>query len=114
MFANIAKYSQFPDEEEFLFDIDSSFELVNVVEDPEKDGLWIIQLRATDRGALLADKYVKDSNRELRSLSPELLLGKLFIDMGDYDKAIFYFQHLLEQIDKSLEGKFERYTFNNS
>ncbi|CAF2905465.1 unnamed protein product, partial [Rotaria sp. Silwood2] len=98
---DISIYSQFQEEKEILFDLDSSFEFVEVLEDPDKTDRWIIRLEANDRGALLADKYVTDSNRELTESSAEILFGKLLINMSDADQAIKYFQQLLSQSNGS-------------
>jgi hypothetical protein len=107
--ADITQFSQFgKEEEEILFDLDSSFELIEIVKDTEKDDRWIIRLQASDRGAMLCDKYVADSNRELQQLSAEILFGKLLIDMGDSDEAIKYFQKLLVQSKENEKGKCKR------
>ncbi|CAF1404476.1 unnamed protein product [Adineta ricciae] len=104
--ADIGRYSQFSQEEEILFDLDSAFEFIGIIQDSTKIDRWIIQLRATDRGADLANKYIADSNRELGLSSADILFGKLLIDMGNADKAIDYFQSMLnsssgEQTDVS-------------
>jgi hypothetical protein len=106
--ANIKQFSQFEQEEEILFDLDSSFKLIEIVRDDEKEDRWIIRLQASDHGAILGDKYVADSNRELEQLSAEMLFGKLLIDMGDPDEAIKYFQKLLIQSKESEKGKCKR------
>ena len=102
--ADISEISQFEEEEEILFDLDSVFELIEVVEDTAKVDRWIIRLQATDRGGILADKYVADSNRQLKESSGDILFGKLLIDMGDPDKAINYFQRLLTEPSKDQQG----------
>ncbi|CAF3257166.1 unnamed protein product [Rotaria sp. Silwood2] len=107
VFGNIQPFTQFEQEEEILFDLDSSFELIEVVKDTKKNDSWIIRLQASDRGALLAAKYVTDSNRELKVLSAEMLYGKLLIDMGEPDEAINYFQQLLNQSNEYSKGKYK-------
>ena len=102
--ADISSVSQFEDEKEVLFDLDSVFELIGIIPDLEKNDRWIIRLKASDYGGLLAAKYVADSNRELASSSPELIFRKLLIDMGDADKAINYFQRLLTQSNENQQG----------
>jgi hypothetical protein len=103
--ADIKGFSSFEQEEEILFDLDSSFKLIGIVRDEEKEDRWIIRLQASDDGAILADKYVADSNRELKQSSAEILFGKLLIDMGDPDEAIKYFQKLLIQSKENEKGK---------
>ena len=103
--ADIGRYSHFSQEEEILFDLDSAFEFTKMIQDPTKTDRWIIQLRATDRGAELANRYIADSNRELGLSSPDILFGKLLIDMGNADKAIVYFQSLLNSLNSEQQGK---------
>jgi hypothetical protein len=103
--ADIKNYSQFEQEEEILFDLDSTFEFIGILPDPTKIDRWLIQLRATDRGALLAKKYILDINRELGLSSAEILFGKLLIDMGNADEAINYFKSMLNQSNDEQQGK---------
>ena len=101
--ADISSVNQFEDEREVLFDLDSVFELIGIIPDPEKNDRWIIRRNTSDHGGLLAAKYVVDSNQELAVESSESLFGKLLIDMDDADKAINYFHRLLTQSNENQQ-----------
>ncbi|CAF3677415.1 unnamed protein product [Rotaria sp. Silwood1] len=96
MYADISGSSPFQ-EEEIVFDLDSTYQFKSIVPDAAKSDRFVIQLRATDQSWHLADNYVTFNNRELDKQAPELLFGELLIEMGDSDKAIDYFQRLLDQ-----------------
>ncbi|CAF3750043.1 unnamed protein product [Rotaria sp. Silwood1] len=105
VFGNIQIFSESAEEEEILFDLDSSFEFIKMIEDVEKDGRWILRLQASNCDAMISDKYVTDSQRELERLSAEILFEKLLIDMDEPDEGIKYFQKILMQSKENQKGK---------
>ncbi|CAF2910007.1 unnamed protein product [Rotaria sp. Silwood2] len=105
IYADISDLSQFPDEKEILFDLDSTFEFKKIITDEKKKDRYIIQLRATDRGWHLAEKYISYNNLELTQQMPEILFGRLLIEMGNADKAISYFQGLLIQANNQEQDR---------
>jgi hypothetical protein len=48
-YANISRYSLFPDEDEVLFGMGSVFRIGNIREMPNADNIWIINLKMTDQ-----------------------------------------------------------------
>ncbi|CAF4838030.1 unnamed protein product, partial [Rotaria sp. Silwood2] len=56
--------------------------------------LWLIKLRASNKGTKIAKEYI-ELNRKEEETSIELIFGKLLADMGQYDQALKYFQNLL-------------------
>ncbi|CAF3335825.1 unnamed protein product [Rotaria sp. Silwood2] len=94
IFADIAKFSDYPDEEEVLFDLGTTFEIVSVKED-EKLNLCLIKLRANDKGSKVAKEHIELNRKDEEETSIELIFGKLLIDMGQYDQSLKYFQSLL-------------------
>jgi hypothetical protein len=48
-YANISRYSLFPDEDEVLFGMGSVFRIGNIREMPNADNIWIIHLKMTDQ-----------------------------------------------------------------
>jgi len=48
-YANISRYSLFPDEDEVLFGMGSVFRIGNIRELPNADNIWIIHLKMTDQ-----------------------------------------------------------------
>ncbi|CAF1314337.1 unnamed protein product [Rotaria sp. Silwood1] len=101
--ADVSQKSQFPDENEVLFDIDSTFEILEVTADEEKR-LYTIRMRTSTYGSELTNEYLRYNEKELNQLvSVEILFGRLIADMGEYDKSINYFEQLVdkENIDQT-------------
>ncbi|CAF0791750.1 unnamed protein product [Rotaria sordida] len=100
--ADVSQNSQFPEEEEILFDIDSTFEILEVNVDEDKK-LCTIHMRTSSYGSELTSEYLRYNETELGRLSVEFLFGRLIADMGEFDKSIEYFDRLIdkENIDQS-------------
>ncbi|CAF3483877.1 unnamed protein product [Rotaria sp. Silwood1] len=92
--ADISALSQYSAEEEILIDIGATFKIVSVKEDIDQK-LWIVQLRTTDKGTILAHEYIELNKKEGNCT---LLFGKLLTTMGKYDQALKYFQNLLKNL----------------
>ncbi|CAF1133626.1 unnamed protein product [Rotaria sp. Silwood1] len=86
--ADIKPFSQFEKEEEILFDLDSSFELIKIVRDPEKEDRWIIQLQASDKDGLHVLSRVD------RGIAMNHI-GHAWHNKGDYDRALQWFNSAL-------------------
>ncbi|CAF4151590.1 unnamed protein product [Rotaria sp. Silwood2] len=93
IFADIAKFSEYPDEE-VLFDFGTTFEIVSVKED-EKFNPCLIKLRASNKGSKVAKEHNELNRKDEEETRVELIFGKLLIDMGQYDQSLKYFQRLL-------------------
>ncbi|CAF2626276.1 unnamed protein product [Rotaria sp. Silwood2] len=104
VYADISESGLFQ-EEEILFDLDSTFQLKDIIPDAAKFDRFVIQLSATDQSRFLAENYINLINRELHQHAPELLFGELLIEMGNTDNAIEYFQRILDQSNTQLPGK---------
>ncbi|CAF1150063.1 unnamed protein product [Rotaria sordida] len=94
IYADVAQFSDYADELEVLFDLGSTFEIVSINEDVHLN-LWLIKLKASDKGSKIAKKYIELNRKEEEEISIELIFGKLLIDMGQYDQSLKYFQSLL-------------------
>ncbi|CAF2660116.1 unnamed protein product [Rotaria sp. Silwood2] len=122
--ADISALSIYSNEEEILIDIGATFKIVSVKEDRDQK-LWIVQLRTTDKGTILAHDYIELNKKEGDCT---LLFGKLLTMMGKYDQALKYFQNLLKNLPEvgtevvnvynkigkvyRLKGKFEEAMYN--
>ncbi|CAF4243537.1 unnamed protein product [Rotaria sp. Silwood2] len=95
--ADISALSIYSNEEEILFDIGATFKIVSVKEDRDQK-LWIVQLRTTDKGTILAHDYIELNKKEGDCT---LLFGKLLTMMGKYDQALKYFQKFTEKSTRS-------------
>ncbi|CAF5227464.1 unnamed protein product, partial [Rotaria magnacalcarata] len=94
--ADISEHSKFHQEEEVLFDIDSTFEVLHVNFDEVKQ-LYTIQMRTSTYGNELANEYLRYNQKELDRLNVELLFGQLIADMGEFEKSIEYFKRFIDQ-----------------
>ncbi|CAF5066598.1 unnamed protein product, partial [Rotaria sp. Silwood1] len=94
IFADIAQFSDYANESEVLFDLGATFDIVSVNEDIHLN-LWLIKLKASDKGSKVAKEYIELNRKEEEETSIELIFGKLLIDMGQYDQSLKYLQSLL-------------------
>ncbi|CAF1343181.1 unnamed protein product [Rotaria sordida] len=94
--ADISHISAFPSEEEVLFDIDSTFEILQVNVNEEKQSCTI-HMRTSTYGRELIDEYLRYNETELDRLSVAILFGRLIADMGEFNKSIKYFERLINQ-----------------
>ncbi|CAF3338107.1 unnamed protein product [Rotaria sp. Silwood2] len=81
-------------DEEVLFDVGTTFEIVSVKED-EKFNPCLIKLRASNKGSKVAKEHIELNRKDEEETRVELIFGKLLIDMGQYDQSLKYFQRLL-------------------
>lgn len=94
--ADISSYSKFSQEEEILFDIDSTFEILEVNIDEETQSC-IIHMKTSTHGSDLANEYLAYNEKELDHLSVEILFGRLMTNMGEFEKSIKYFERLIDR-----------------
>ena len=94
IFADIAKYSEYPHEEEVLFDLGSTFQINSISKDEELK-MTTVKLTATDAGMKMADKYIELNRKMNEETTPDILFGILLIEMGKYDQSLSYFSNLL-------------------
>lgn len=93
VFADIAKFSNFPNEQEILFNLDSVF----IVKAVDKDGdTWRICLTTTTEGREISKRYIEQMNREMEGNSVQIIFGSLLTRMGHYQSAQVYFKKLLK------------------
>ncbi|CAF4510099.1 unnamed protein product [Didymodactylos carnosus] len=92
--ADIAKFSDYPEEQEVLFDLDATFKIQSV--NREKSHLGHVNLRVTSEGADIAREYIKLNRKELEERSVAIMFGSLLCDMGQYDKSMKYFENLFQ------------------
>ncbi|CAF4483695.1 unnamed protein product, partial [Rotaria sp. Silwood2] len=66
--ADVSQNSEFPEEEEVLFDIDSTFEILNMNVD-EENRLYTICMRTSTYGSELASEYLRYNEKVLDQLT---------------------------------------------
>ncbi|CAF4525316.1 unnamed protein product [Rotaria sp. Silwood2] len=92
IFADIANFSEYPQEKEVLFDLGTSFRIENIINEKQ---LWVVKLKATNEGRNIVQYYVEETRRETEEKSVVIMFGRLLCDMGQYQKAELYFEQIL-------------------
>ncbi|CAF1207016.1 unnamed protein product [Adineta steineri] len=91
---DVKTYSIYPDEEEVLFDLGTTFKIVSVEEDIDLK-VWLIKMKATDDGVRLTKEYIELNRKENNENSAIITFGNLLISMGKFDHAQRYFETIL-------------------
>ncbi|CAF2903158.1 unnamed protein product [Rotaria sp. Silwood2] len=90
--ASIDEYSHILDEQDILFDLGATFEILSVI---KYNNLYLIKIKATDEGTKIIKEYIELNRQEMITTSTVILWGILLIEMDQYDNAIKYFNYLL-------------------
>ncbi|CAF4374280.1 unnamed protein product, partial [Rotaria magnacalcarata] len=94
VFADIASFSNYIDEEEVLFGLGSTFRIISC-NYCQVSSIHIIKLKVSNDGDTLVKEYIDLNNRDFEKMPVEVRFGRLLTDMGQNEKAIRYFQKLL-------------------
>jgi tetratricopeptide (TPR) repeat protein len=92
LFADIAKFSEYPGEKEVLFDLSAAFRLECVQSDGQ---VWLIKMSATSDGQAITHDYIEVTRRETDEKTEAIMFGRLMCQMGHYEKSQRYFEQLL-------------------
>jgi tetratricopeptide (TPR) repeat protein len=92
IYADIAKFSNFPNEQEVLFDLGAVF-IVDTV--GNENDMWKICMNTTDGGREIAKQYIEETKKEMHGDSVVIVFGSLLTRTGHYHRAETYFQQLL-------------------
>ncbi|CAF1200789.1 unnamed protein product [Rotaria sordida] len=92
--ADVRQYSAFPEETEFVVDIEGLFQIDSYEYNAVKD-LWYIKVHATDQGDDLIAEYFEYQNEKMTKSNIIVFFGNLLIEMSEYDKAQRYFDTIL-------------------
>ncbi|CAF3830781.1 unnamed protein product [Rotaria sp. Silwood1] len=96
VFADISYLSKMIDEQEFLFDIGTTF-IVSDVTYADVEQTWIIRLIGSDQGRNIVSKeYIEFYREHTKYLSPTIKLGESLAIVGRYDQARDHFNGLLK------------------
>jgi Tfp pilus assembly protein PilF len=92
-FADVACYSQYPQEEEVLFDLNACFRIESI----EQDGsLQLIKMHVSKEGETITKDYVAETQHETEKTSVAIVFGRLMCKLGQYNKSQKYFEELLK------------------
>ncbi|UJR32801.1 hypothetical protein I4U23_020263 [Adineta vaga] len=92
IFADISKFSKYPEEEEVLFDLSATFQ-INSIE--QEETLWLIKMSASNESQSITKHYLDLQRKEVQEKSVPILIGRLMYNSGQYEKSLRYFQKLL-------------------
>ncbi|CAF1525541.1 unnamed protein product, partial [Rotaria sordida] len=93
IFADISQFSDYPDEEEVLFDIGACFLIESI---DEQESLQIIKMNLSNEGQKITKGYLELTRQETEELSVPIVFGRLLCNLGDYGKSQKYFEQLLK------------------
>ena len=94
IYADIAAFSDYSEEQEVLFDLNASFRLDSIEED---GSVHLVFMTATNDGEKITKDYVELTEKETREKSIAIVFGQLMCNLGEYDKSQKYFEQLLNQ-----------------
>ena len=98
---DIQNESLFQNEEEILFNLNSTFQ-INSISFDSKLNLWIIQLNTTDKGSDKFQDYLSLIKEDLDNCSPIIYFGSLlWKELGQTHQAKKYFEMLLKSLPEN-------------
>jgi len=95
IWTDISAISLFPDEKEVLFDLGSTFEIVNIQYDCEHH-YWYVQMRPSMEIIPRKKAYECYIRQQMKETNVTVLFGILLTDMGEYEQARKYFERQLK------------------
>jgi tetratricopeptide (TPR) repeat protein len=100
-FADISKFSRYPEEEEVLLSIGSVFQVksVELVDVDDQLKMHVICLSLNQRNQVTVTKYIEQTYADnVDFVDRSVLFGKLLFDMGECEAAIKYFLDALYRL----------------
>ncbi|CAF3733344.1 unnamed protein product [Rotaria sordida] len=91
-FADIDQYSDYPYEQEVLFDLNTCFQIESI---QENESIQIIKMNLSNEGQKMTKDYIELIQKETEGMNISIIFGRLLNDLGEYDKSQKYFQQLL-------------------
>ena len=104
IWADVSNQSVFPDEEEVLFDLGTTFEIADINYDCQCH-LWHIQMRSSTQVAHRKREYEDYIRQQMKETNAIDLFGMLLFDMGEYEQSSKYLQRLLKQMPNDHEDR---------
>jgi tetratricopeptide (TPR) repeat protein len=95
IFADVSRFSDFPDEEEVLFDLGAAFKILSIKEDKDLN-VWIVKMEANDEIAQFGKLYFENIISHGDDATVAIMFGILVNRMGKHDFSFRYFQCLLD------------------
>lgn len=102
--ADISNESLFQQENEILFDMGTTFEIISSDYD-DRQHVWRIRMQTSETDPSLYDRYHKYLDERMKETSVHVLFGILLADMGEYGKTLTYFENLLKRLPDDHEDR---------
>ncbi|CAF2080537.1 unnamed protein product [Rotaria magnacalcarata] len=93
LFANINQLSEQQDHQLVLFDCNTCFQIESI---EKHAALYIIKMNLSNQGQQITKDYIELIQNETEETNLLIHFGRLFFDLGEYDKSQKYFQRLLK------------------
>jgi tetratricopeptide (TPR) repeat protein len=103
--ADVSEYSVSPDENEFIFDLGTTFIIIDKIYDINHY-VWNIKMILSSQMIQLTKDYSIYIQKRLNDTSPTMMFGHLLIDISsEYDSAMTYFLNLLKTLPLNDEDR---------
>lgn len=93
--ADISKQSYFPEENEFLFDLGTTFIITDIHFNVD-ESLWYIQMSPSNQVVQLNREYDAYIRERLLETDATILFGRMLAHVSEYPMAVKYFHRLLK------------------
>lgn len=102
IFANIAEYSQYPQEQEILFDLGCTFKIISVHKD-DSDPRLVVKMISVNEGEKLANDFIKTIKiRKETSRDFDGLINDFVHKIG-YERGMRLYEHFLKLSIKDIQ-----------
>jgi tetratricopeptide (TPR) repeat protein len=96
IFADIAKFSDYPNEQEVLFDVGATFRIISIIEQQEENShLWIIKMKSAVVDKIIAKEFAEKLKSILHLddiINDDIMFGLLLAYSERCDESLKYFQ----------------------
>lgn len=97
--ADVARFSEIPDEAECLFDLGTTFEIISIEKSHQPPFVHVVKMKATNEQRAMVNDFIRQSREDIEDESLPIVFGILLNRMGIYDQCIRYYQNLLQDCD---------------
>ncbi|CAF0837435.1 unnamed protein product [Rotaria sordida] len=92
IFGDIAQFNEDSNERKVLFDLNACFQIESI---QEQESLQIIKMNLSNEGQKIMKDFIELIKEDTEKLSVSIIFGRLLLNLDQYDKALKYFQQLL-------------------
>lgn len=93
VFGDIGHFSDYPEEDEVLFDLNACFQIESIEQDRS---IQVIKMNVSNEGETITKSFITLTQKEVEEQSVIIVFGRLMCNLGEYDKSQKYFEQLLK------------------